>query len=90
MKLLRQALFPIILFPFLLAGCGGVSITSSSLPCHPPAEVMAKADPLTAIPASSMTMNEIIQGWVQDNQKYSVLRNKDNVLVDWVNDHCQK
>ena len=85
-------ILPIIFFPLLLAACsgGGVSIVTSSLPCHPPAETMVKAEPLTAIPASSMTMNEIIQGWVQDNQKYSILRNRDSLLIDWVNDHCQK
>ena len=86
-------LLPIIFFPLmLLTACSGagVSIVTSSLPCHPPTEVMIKADPLAPISASSMTMNEIIQGWVQDNQKYSILRNKDSLLIDWVNDHCQK
>jgi hypothetical protein len=51
---------------------------------------MVKAEALVPISAATLTINEIIQGWVQDNQKYNILRNKDNLLIDWVNEHCQK
>jgi hypothetical protein len=84
-------LLPTLCFPILLAGCGGgATVVTSSLPCHPPAEVMVKAEALVPISAATLTINEIIQGWVQDNQKYNILRNKDNLLIDWVNEHCQK
>lgn len=82
--------YAIILLPLLLAGCGGATIVSSSLPCHPPAETMAKAGLLGPISATNMTMTEIIQQWLQDDQKYNLLKNKDDALIDWVGAHCQK
>jgi hypothetical protein len=79
-----------ICLPLLLAGCSGATIVSSSLPCRPPAEVMAKAEMLTPITNSNMTMTEIIQQMLQDNLKYNILKNKDDALIDWIGDHCQK
>ncbi len=83
--------YALICLPLLLAGCGsGATIMSSSLPCRPPAEVMTKADPLTPVTNASLTMNGVIQQMLQDDQKYNILKNKDDSLVDWVNVHCQK
>lgn len=80
-----------IFLPLALAGCGGTtSIVSSSLPCHPPTTVMAKSASLQPVSAKSMTMNDVVQQWLNDDLKYNILKNNNDALIDWVNTYCQK
>lgn len=79
-----------LMVPLFLVGCGGATIVSSSLPCQPPAEIMTKGDRLAPLTVQNLKMTEIVQAWLADDQKYNMLKNKDDALVEWVNKHCQK
>jgi energy-converting hydrogenase Eha subunit F len=83
----------LLLSLLFLLGCSSTPVsTIEKVYCTPPPQFMLKADKLAPIKAdkgTKVTLEHLIDIWIDDIDSYNNLKSKDDALIDWIHDHCQ-